>query len=67
MKQMFEHYPELLDVNTVADILGVTPVTVRRHIQAGNLPSIKVGRLIRIPKHELCESLEGGRVHAKEG
>ena len=64
MKKYLENYPPVLSVDEVADILGVTGKTIRHLIKAGDLGSIKVGRLIRIPKDRLVEYL--GRQDRKE-
>ena len=50
-------YPPVLNVNEVADILGVTGKTIRNLIKAGDIGSIKVGRLIRIPIDRLIDYL----------
>lgn len=62
MKELLEKYPAVLDVATVAEILGVTPATVRRLIKAKAIPSVKVGRLTRITKDKLIDFLEKGSV-----
>ena len=64
MEKYLENYPPVLNVDEVADILGVTGKTIRHLIKTGNLGSIKVGRLIRIPKDRLVEYL--GRQDRKE-
>jgi excisionase family DNA binding protein len=64
MEKYLENYPLVLSVVEVADILGVTGKTIRHLIKAGDLGSIKVGRLIRIPKDRLVEYL--GRQDRKE-
>ena len=48
MNELLAKYPAVLDVATVAEILGVTPVTVRRLLKANVIPSVKVGRLTRV-------------------
>jgi excisionase family DNA binding protein len=58
MNEFLESYPPVLSVNDVAKILGVTSKTVRNLVKARNIPSIKVGRLIRIPKDELISFIE---------
>lgn len=58
MEKYLEQYPPVLSVDEVANILGVTGKTVRHLIKAGDINSIKVGRLIRIPKNRLIEYLE---------
>ncbi len=58
MNELFEKYPVVLDVATVAEILGVTPATVRRLIKENKIHSVKVGRLTRITKDKLINYLE---------
>lgn len=41
---------ELLTVREVAQALRVSPMTVRRHIAAGKLSAVRVGRSIRISR-----------------
>lgn len=40
MNELLEKYPPVLDVATVAEILGVTPATVRRLVKSNLIPSI---------------------------
>lgn len=65
MEKYLKNYPPVLSVDEVADILGVTGKTIRRLIKVGEIGSIKVGRLIRVPKDRLIEYLE--RQDRKEG
>lgn len=41
---------ELLTVRETAELLRVTPLTVRRYIQDGRLPAVKVGKGVRVRK-----------------
>lgn len=59
MDELLKKYPAVLTVTEVAEILNVTPATVRRHIKKNDLPHIKVGRLVRIPKDSLIGYLHG--------
>ena len=43
-------YPDVLDVNQVGAILGVSTKTVYRLLNEGLLASLKVGRAFKIPK-----------------
>ena len=61
MNELLESYPAVLDVATVAEILGVTPATVRRLVKVNAIPSVKVGRLTRITKDKLIDYLEERR------
>lgn len=44
---------ELLTIRETAAALRVAPLTVRRYIQNGMLPAVKVGRGIRVRKEAL--------------
>ena len=59
MEKFLENYPPVLRVDEVAAILGVTGKTVRHMANAGDIGSVRVGRLIRIPKDRLIDYLEG--------
>ena len=61
MERYLENYPPVLSVDDVAQILGITPKTVRNLIKNGEIAGIKVGRLIRVPKDRLGEYLERGK------
>jgi excisionase family DNA binding protein len=41
---------DLLTVSEVADILRVTPITVRRFVAVGKLKAVRVGRGVRIDR-----------------
>lgn len=58
MKKLLETYPAVLDVHAVAEILGVTPATVRRLIKSKDIPSVKIGKLTRVTKDKLINLLE---------
>lgn len=59
MDELLKKYPAVLSISDVAEILNITPATVRRHIKSNDLPHIKVGRLVRIPKDSLISYLHG--------
>ena len=46
---------ELLTVRESAELLRVTPITIRRYIAAGRLPAVRVGRGVRVRR----EAVEG--------
>lgn len=60
MERYLENYPPVLSVDDVAQILGITPKTVRNLIKNREITGIKVGRLIRVPKDRLVKYLERG-------
>lgn len=47
---VFKNYPDVLNVQQVSELLGVSTKTVYKQIKGGSLKSIKVGREFRIPK-----------------
>ena len=55
-----EDYPLALSGAQVAEILGVSRTHVWRLVQRGTLPSIKIGRIERIPRSAIEELLAGG-------
>lgn len=59
MDDLLKSYPVLLSISDVAEIFNITPATVRRHIKSNDLPHIKIGRLIRVPKDALIACLHG--------
>ncbi len=67
MDELLKNYPVTLSISDVAEILNITPATVRRHIKSNDLPHIKVGRLVRIPKDSLIAYLHGDQIPNKEG
>ena len=66
MDELLECYPLLLSISDVAEILDITPATVRRHIKSNDLPHIKIGRLIRIPKDSLIACLYGEQISMRK-
>lgn len=58
MGDHFEDFPEILDVVTTANLLHVTPKTIRRYIEKGDIPAIKIGKIYRIPKNWLLTRLK---------
>lgn len=53
-----EQYMELLTVKETADMLRVSPVTIRRHIASGKLPAVRIGRAIRIERDAVSTLVE---------
>ena len=44
---------ELLTIQETADILKVSPVTVRRFIRSRRLPAVRVGRALRVKREDV--------------
>ena len=55
----YDDLPAVAAVPTVARILGASTDTVRALIARSDLGHVRLGRLIRIPRHELVKLLTG--------
>jgi excisionase family DNA binding protein len=51
--------PDVLTVEQVAEILSVGRGTAYEAVRAGQIPCVRVGRCIRIPRHALEQMLAG--------
>jgi len=49
----------LLSVFDAAELLGVSPDTVRRWIASGELPAFRHGRILRVPEVEVARFIAG--------
>jgi excisionase family DNA binding protein len=54
---LYEDLPVALDVATVAKLLNCHRQTVYSMIKRGELSAFHVGRLMRVPRHELLNFL----------
>lgn len=52
---------QLYDIPQVATFLGVSPWTVREIIWRGQMPIVKIGRLIRVDLGDLKQYVSGNR------
>lgn len=59
--------PRLLDINGLAEHLGVTPRHVRRLVAERRIPFVKWGHLIRFDPDEIALWLERARVPKGRG
>jgi excisionase family DNA binding protein len=57
---------EYLKIPEVADLLELSEQTIRRRVKSGDIPSVFVGGVYRIPRTELKEYLEQVRVRPGE-
>ena len=48
----------LLSVEEAAEYWGCHPDTIRRHMRAGTIPSMKLGRVFRISRQALDDLIE---------
>jgi len=58
MEEYLKDYSPVLTLEDTAEILGVSPRTIRKLVLEGNIVGIKVGRSLRIPKDKLIDYLE---------
>jgi len=56
-----EQIQRLLDVNMSAELLRVSPYTIRSWIRKGLLRATKLGRLVRIEPTEVQKLIAAGR------
>ncbi len=50
----------LLTVREVADLLGVTPATIYKHVQRGGLRAVRIGALLRFRADDVTAFVDGG-------
>lgn len=51
----------LFDVNGAAQLLAISPWTVRAYIRQGKLRPVRIGRLVRIEENEIQEFVAGAK------
>jgi excisionase family DNA binding protein len=49
-KLLFKEHPDVMDVQQISRLLGVSTKTVYKLLRDGSLPSLKVGREFRVTK-----------------
>ena len=50
---MFNSYPDVLSVKQLCEILNIGKNTAYRLLQSGEIKSIKIGKVYKIPKKEV--------------
>ena len=50
---MFNSYPDILSVKQLCEILGIGKNTAYSLLQSGEIKSIKIGKVYKIPKKEI--------------
>lgn len=58
--EMLSEYPDLLTVQHVAGITGLSEQTIRGEINAGKLPGCRIGRRLFVPKPAFVKYANGG-------
>ena len=51
--RMFNSYPDVLSVKQLCEILDIGKNTAYRLLQSGEIKSIKIGKVYKIPKKSL--------------
>ena len=54
----FNDFPAMLSVEQAANMLNVSEQSIRRMVNREEIPSIKIGRIIRIPRQKTLEILK---------
>ena len=54
---MFNYYPDILSVKQLCEILCIGKNTAYRLLQSGEIRSIKIGKVYKIPKKEVYKYL----------
>lgn len=54
----FEKYPDLLTVQHIKEITGLSEQTIRAEINLGELPGCRIGRRLYVPKCKFIEYVE---------
>lgn len=57
MNDLLNEYSPILNVNEVAEILGVTPNTIRKLIKNNSIHAVKIGKRYKITKAKLLHYL----------
>ena len=52
---MFNSYPDILSVKQLCEILDIGKNTAYRLLQSGEIKSIKIGKVYKIPKKEILK------------
>lgn len=58
--EMLAEYSDLLTVQDIATITGLSEQTIRGEINEGRLPGCRIGRRLFVPKPAFIEYVSGG-------
>lgn len=58
--QLLAEYPDLLSVQDMHQLTGLSEQTIRAEINNGNLPGFRIGRRLYVSKKHLLEYIENG-------
>ncbi len=56
-KRMFESYPDVVTVNELCEMLGISKKLAYRILDRQDIRSVRVGRIYRIPKSAVIDYL----------
>ena len=62
----YDELPLLLNVNQLADLLGVSDSSVYELIQEDDFPSVRIGKRIVVPKDELRKWISAHTMGVRE-
>lgn len=63
--EMLAGYPDLLTVQHMNEITGVSDQVIRKEIAEGRLPGCRIGRRLFVPKCKFIEYAMGGSPHGQ--
>lgn len=58
---MLKDYPDVMDIDQLSEVLGVSKKTGYKLLQTGTITYLKIGRCYRIPKAHLIAYLQVGK------
>lgn len=61
--EMLADYPDLLTVQHIREITGLSEQTIRHEIALGHIPGCRIGRRLFVPKCTFIEYATGGVSH----
>lgn len=64
---MFSHYSDVLTIYDLMEMLQVGQNTAYRLIKVGEIKSVRVGRMHRIPRESVIEFLHRNNIYQKRG
>jgi len=59
------NYPDVLDINQLSEVLGISTKTGYSMLRSGDIACLKVGRSYRIPKICLIEFIHSAKKQGK--
>ena len=64
-KAMLKEYPDVMDIEHISKILGVSIKTCYRLLRSAQIAYLRIGRAYRIPKPCLMDYLNSAKTHQK--